>query len=83
MLLAPVANYAFLRYVGGDGQNEKSQEERYEERDLKKAKDLKSYKMEKNSFWPRVEELKNEWTWIVVGAGVAGVVGEWGVRKFL
>ncbi|KAF7879717.1 uncharacterized protein EAF02_007887 [Botrytis sinoallii] len=83
MLLAPLANYAFLRYVGGDGQNEKSQEERYEERDLKKAKDLKSYQMEKNSFWPRVEELKNEWTWIVVGAGVAGVVGEWGFGKFL
>ncbi|KAF7889067.1 hypothetical protein EAF00_009367 [Botryotinia globosa] len=83
MLLAPLTNYAFLRYVGGDGQNEKSQEERYEEGDLKKAKDLKSYKMEKNSFWPRVEELKNEWTWIVVGAGIAGVVGEWGVGKFL
>lgn len=83
MLLAPLANYAFLRYVGGDGQNEKSQEERYEERDLKKAKDLKSYKMEKNSFWPRVEEWKNEWAWIVVGTGVVGVLGEWSVRKFL
>lgn len=83
MVLAPLANYMFLRYVGGDGQNERSQEERYETKDLKKAKDFKAYKREKNSFWPGVEELQNKWTWIVVVGGAVGVLGEWGVRRFL
>lgn len=83
MLLAPLANYTFLRYIGGVEENEKSQEQRYEVKDLKKSRDLKRYKLEKNSFWPGVAELQNEWTWIVVAVGAAGVVGEWGVRKFL
>ncbi|KAJ8068221.1 hypothetical protein OCU04_003789 [Sclerotinia nivalis] len=83
MLLAPLTNYAFLRYVGGDAQNEKNQEERYETRDLEKLKDFKRYKGEKNSVWPGVEELNNGWLWSVVAAGAVGVLGEWGVRNFL
>ncbi|KAF7865916.1 hypothetical protein EAF04_006080 [Stromatinia cepivora] len=83
MLLAPLANYAFLRYVGGDTQNEKNQQERYEAKDLKKLEDFRGYKIEKNSVWPGVEELHNGWLWSVVAAGAVGVLGEWGVRNFL
>ncbi|QSZ37713.1 hypothetical protein DSL72_008812 [Monilinia vaccinii-corymbosi] len=82
MILAPLANYTFLRYIGRDGQNDRGQEERYEVKDLRKSKDLKKYKMEKNSFWPGAAEVQNGWTWIVVAVGAAGVVGEWGIRRF-
>ncbi|KAI9641229.1 hypothetical protein NHQ30_010029 [Ciborinia camelliae] len=73
MLLAPLANYAFLRYIGGDRENERSQEARYEVTDPRKLKDFKRYQREKNSFWPGVEELQNRWTWIVVAIGAAGM----------
>ncbi|ESZ97211.1 hypothetical protein SBOR_2405 [Sclerotinia borealis F-4128] len=75
MLLAPLANYTFLRYIGGQGENE------VEVKDSRKVKDLEKYKREKNSFWPGVDELHNEWTWTVVAIGAAGVFGEWGLRK--
>ncbi|APA15192.1 hypothetical protein sscle_14g099620 [Sclerotinia sclerotiorum 1980 UF-70] len=83
MLLAPVANYTFLRYVGGDAQTEKYQEERYEKMgEEEKLGDFRGLKGEKNSFWPGVQEWDNGWLWGVLGVGVVGVLGEWGVRKF-
>lgn len=81
MLLAPLANYAFLRYVGGETENEKNQEEKYLIIDAKKLRDLRRYQIEKNSFWPSLIEVKNHWTWIVVAAGVVGVGAEWAVRR--
>ncbi|KAH7039740.1 uncharacterized protein B0I36DRAFT_378877 [Microdochium trichocladiopsis] len=85
-VLGPIANYLFLRYVGGDRENEESQEERYTKgagANPVKAQQLAEYRRDKNSFWPDVKELQNQWTWVVVGAGAAGVVIEQGVRAWL
>lgn len=81
MLLAPLANYTFLRCVGGETENEKNQEEKYLITDAKKWRGLRRYQIEKNSFWPGLIEVKNHWTWIVVAAGVVGVGAEWAVRR--
>lgn len=80
-LLGPIANYVFLRYFGGDKENEASQEERYKKEDPTKMAQLNDYREAKNSFWPGVEELKNQWTWIVVGASAVGVALEQGLRS--
>lgn len=75
-LLGSVANYAFLRFLGGDKATENSQERRYSVASLEKHADLQKYREEKNSFWPDLQELSNSWLWTVVGAGVAGAVVE-------
>ncbi|KAK7736984.1 hypothetical protein SLS53_006739 [Cytospora paraplurivora] len=80
-LLGPVANYAFLRYVGGDAQNEAYQEKEYSKNPAK-ASEFAQYKQNKNSFWPNVQEGTNPWTLAVLGAGAAGVVAERVVRYF-
>ncbi|KAF2756358.1 hypothetical protein EJ05DRAFT_441357 [Pseudovirgaria hyperparasitica] len=82
-VLGPLANYAFLRYIGGDAQTETSQEERYKTEDPAKLAQLQQYKAKTNSFWPKVEELKNSWVWTVVGVGLVGAVVESGVRELL
>ncbi|KUJ09472.1 DUF1295-domain-containing protein [Mollisia scopiformis] len=82
-LLGPVANYAFLRFAGGDAENETSQEQRYVKESQKKHGQLLEYKRTKNSFWPKPEEISNPWTWTVMGAGVVGLVLEKGVRSYL
>lgn len=82
VLLGPAANYAFLRYIGGDAQNEASQSERYAETNPPKAQEFKAYRQTKNSFWPKAEEVKNPWTLTVLGAGVAGLALERVVRTF-
>jgi steroid 5-alpha reductase family enzyme len=82
-LLAPVANYVFLRYVGGDAENETSQEHRYVKESHKKHGQFEEYKRDKNSFWPKPKEATNPWTWAVLGAGVAGVALERGFRSYL
>ncbi|KAI0149028.1 hypothetical protein BJ166DRAFT_55222 [Pestalotiopsis sp. NC0098] len=74
--LGPLVNYAFLRNIGGDKQNEEYQEARYAKENPAKYQQLQEYKRTKNSFWPRLEEFKNKWLWAVVGAGAAGVVLE-------
>jgi len=82
-ILGSLANYAFLRYLGGDKVTESHQERRYSVSSLEKHADLQRYREEKNSFWPDLKELKNEWLWTVVGAGVAGALIEQGIHQFL
>ena len=64
--LGPIVNYVFLRFVGGDRENEQSQAERYAKEDPVKALQFQDYQREKNSFWPDLKEASNKWTWIVV-----------------
>ena len=73
-LLGPIANYVFLRWIGGDRQTEANQQERYEKSDPVKKGHLERYQQEKNSFWPGLEEAANPWLWLTIGAGAAGVV---------
>ncbi|KAB8266199.1 hypothetical protein BDV32DRAFT_115241 [Aspergillus pseudonomiae] len=80
VLLGPVANYAYLRFVGGDKQNEASQEARYKEQDPHKYQQLQTWRYEKNSFCPSLSELANPWAWAVVGSGLVGVVLEEAIR---
>ncbi|EQB56159.1 hypothetical protein CGLO_03841 [Colletotrichum gloeosporioides Cg-14] len=75
-LLGPLANYVFLRYVGGDKENEESQEARYLRETPKKKIDLDRYRQQKNSFWPNRSAVANKWTWTVIGCGLAGAVLE-------
>lgn len=82
-LLGPVANYVFLRFVGGDSENETAEEESYERQSQKKHTQLSEYKQQNNSFWPKPEEVHNPWTWAVVAAGVGGFVLERGFRGYL
>lgn len=82
-MVGPVANYIFLRYVGGDRANEASQEERYTAKDALKHAQLQTYRAEKNSFWPDVKEWNNTWLWTVVGIGAAASVAERGLREYL
>ncbi|KAF5531723.1 DUF1295 domain-containing protein [Fusarium mexicanum] len=79
--LGPIANYVFLRYIGGDRENEESQAERYSKHDAIKAHEFEEYRQQKNSFWPKLEELRNSWTLGVLGIGIAGVVLERGLRN--
>ncbi|KAM0441854.1 hypothetical protein ACHAQK_004792 [Fusarium lateritium] len=81
--LGPIANYVFLRYLGGDKQNEESQAERYSKHDAVKAEEFQEYRQQKNSFWPKVEEFTNTWTLGVLGVGAAGVALERGLRSVL
>jgi steroid 5-alpha reductase family enzyme len=81
--LGPIANYIFLRFISGDRENEQTQAERYEKEDPLKAVEFRQYREEKNSFWPNVREVGNKWSWVVIAAGVAGVVLERGVRSVL
>ncbi|CAN8096480.1 unnamed protein product [Discula destructiva] len=80
VLLGPLANYAFLRYVGGDAQNEASQAERYAKTSPVKAQEFAEYKNTKNSFWPRVQELTNPWTLAIFGVAAGGLALERAAR---
>jgi len=83
-LLGSVANYAFLRYLGGDKATESSQERRYSVSSLEKHADLQKYRESKNSFWPDVaKEWDNSWLWTVLGAGAAGALVEQALHQFL
>lgn len=82
-VLGSVANYVFLRFIGGDKENEASQEERYTKENPLKYQQLQEWKCEKNSFWPSIKEFQNKWTWVVFAVGAGGVVLERGVRAFL
>ncbi|KFA67321.1 hypothetical protein S40285_03654 [Stachybotrys chlorohalonatus IBT 40285] len=80
VLAGPLVNYVFLRYIGGDRENEASQEERYSKENPLKSAEFQEYKDQKNSFWPSAAEVQNQWTWIMAGAGVAGALAERGFR---
>jgi len=80
-LLGPLANYLFLRFVGGDKENEHSQARRYSSENVTKKIDFDRYRREENAFWPDKTKISNKWTWIVVGCGVAGAVVERLVRQ--
>jgi hypothetical protein len=82
-LLGPLANYLFLRYIGGDKQTEESQARRYGAEDVAKKVDFDKYRHERNAFWPDVSQLHNKWIWTVVGCGVAGALVEKAVRGLL
>ncbi|KAI6350819.1 hypothetical protein MCOR25_010361 [Pyricularia grisea] len=75
-----IANYLFLRYFGGDKENEASQEERYTKENQTKKVDFQRYQQEVNSFWPGFEAVTNKWTWIVAGCGVAAAALEQAMR---
>ena len=75
-LLGPLANYVFLRYIGGDKENEASQTQRYAEKNPEKLAQLNAYKREKNSFWPAVKDLGNVWSVGLVAGGVAAALAE-------
>lgn len=71
-LLGPLANYAFLRYIGGDRENEETQEARYLRNNPEKKVDLDRKRQQRNSFWPDTSQVKNRWAWVVIGCGMAG-----------
>ncbi|KAL1955752.1 hypothetical protein VTO42DRAFT_8150 [Malbranchea cinnamomea] len=81
VILGPLTNYVYLRFFGGDKENEASQEARYKLTNTEKYQQLQDWRQEKNSFWPSLSELTNPWTWAVVGSGVVGVVLEKVVRS--
>lgn len=81
MLLGPLANYVFLRCVGGDKQTEDSQEERYKTKDLHKYVQLREWRREQNSFWPSLRDLTNPWALAIAACGLIGVVLEETVRR--
>jgi len=81
-IAGPLANYIFLRFIGGDKENETNQEARYKTDNKTKYEQLQEWKVEKNSFWPRVEEITNPWTLVVLGCGIVGALAEVGVRSY-
>ena len=82
-LLGPVANYLFLRFVGGTQKTETSQRRRNSTSNPQKFAQFEEYSEEKNSFWPSTKEVQNPWLWTVIGGGVAGVAIEHVLREFL
>lgn len=80
ILLGPLANYLFLRCVGGDKQTEASQEERYQATDAEKLTQLREWKREKNSFWPSFKDLINPWALVIYSCGFMGAFAEEVVR---
>ncbi|GAB7345919.1 hypothetical protein MBLNU457_4155t1 [Dothideomycetes sp. NU457] len=75
-LVGPLSNLVFLRFVGGDKENEASQEQRYKTKNTIKYAQLQQWKAEKNSFWPSSKEIANPWTWALVGVGAVTVFAE-------
>jgi hypothetical protein len=79
-LLGPLANYLFLRCVGGDKQTEESQAKRYSAEDVTKKVDFDRYRHERNAFWPDASQVHNRWAWAIVGCGVAGALADRAIR---
>lgn len=82
-LIGPLANYAFLRFIGGDKENEETQEQRYKTSAPNKYIQLEAWRAEKNSFWPNPKEIANPWSIALVGIGAVGVLVERGLRRYL
>lgn len=81
IILGPLANYLFLRFVGGDKQTEASQEERYQATDTEKLEQLREWQREKNSFWPSLSELISPWALAIYSCGLMGAFTEEVVRN--
>ncbi|KAI1821594.1 DUF1295-domain-containing protein [Xylaria intraflava] len=75
-ILGGIANYLYLRYIGGDKQTEQHQERRYSESSPEKFADFQRLRKTENSFWPKADVWTNKWFWAVVGAGAAGAALE-------
>jgi steroid 5-alpha reductase family enzyme len=75
-ILGAVANYVFLRHVGGDQQTERDLARRYSENNQEKFNDFQKFRETHNSVWPKADVLTNKWLWILVGAGAVGVAIE-------
>ncbi|KAI1120601.1 DUF1295-domain-containing protein [Nemania abortiva] len=81
-MLAPVevlgglANYVFLRRVGGDRLTERHQARRYSESQPEKFADFQRRRETHNAFWPAADVWTNQWLWVVLGAGAAGALVE-------
>ncbi|CAK3951350.1 Hypothetical predicted protein [Lecanosticta acicola] len=73
----PLANYFFLRFIGGDRENEASQAERYAKEDREKHSQFELYQLQKHAFWPSVFEIANPWTWVVASVGALGAAATW------
>ncbi|KAI1415511.1 DUF1295-domain-containing protein [Hypoxylon sp. FL1857] len=82
-LIGPIANYIFLRFIGGDKENEENQEKRYSKENPVKYQQLQQYKQTKNSFWPGLAEVSNKWLWTVAAVGAGSVVLERSLHGFL
>ncbi|OTB01635.1 hypothetical protein M426DRAFT_211969 [Hypoxylon sp. CI-4A] len=82
-LIGPVANYIFLRFIGGDRENEENEAKRYSKENPTKYQQLQQYKNTKNSFWPSLKEVSNKWVWTVAAVGAGGVVLERSLVGFL
>ncbi|KAF3067137.1 hypothetical protein GL218_08862 [Daldinia childiae] len=82
-LLGPITNYIFLRFIGGDKENEEHQEKRFAKESPAKYKELQQYKKAKNSFWPSLAEFGNKWLWTVAAVGAGGVVLERSLGSFI
>jgi hypothetical protein len=82
-ILGSIANYIFLRYIGGDKQTEAHQERRYSQSSLEKHADFQKFKESHNSVWPKTDVMGNKWLWIVLGAGAAGAAVEQVVNQLL
>ncbi|KAI0475384.1 DUF1295-domain-containing protein [Xylariaceae sp. FL0804] len=82
-VLGCIANYLFLRYIGGDKQTEQHQERRYSASNLDKHADFRKFKESHNSVWPKADVLTNKWFWTVIGAGVAGAAVEQAMHQFI
>lgn len=67
--------------MGGDADGDNLQAERYTKTNTVKAQQFAEYRRTKNSFWPKTQEFTNPWTLAVIGAGIAGLVLERGVRS--
>ena len=81
-LLGTLTIYLIQRYLGGDQENERSQEERWRKAgDTEKLKDLQVYREEKNSFWPSLREVGNPFLWRDIGLGAILMVGVEAVRR--
>jgi steroid 5-alpha reductase family enzyme len=83
LFLGPLANYVFLRFVGGDAQLEANQAERYSEFDPAKERQFKRYQAEVNAFWPKLSALTEPWFLAVVAIGAAGVGAEKIIRTLV
>ncbi|KAI1260265.1 DUF1295-domain-containing protein [Xylariaceae sp. FL1019] len=82
-ILGAIANYLFLRYVGGDKQTERHQHRRYSESNPEKFADFQKRKESHNSFWPKSDVLTNKWLWTIVAAGVAGAAVEQTIHQLI
>ncbi|VUC23607.1 unnamed protein product [Clonostachys rosea] len=82
-ILAPITNYIFLRFNGGNKEDESSRQDRYSKGDPLKAQQFQAYQQDVNSFWPNTKGLKSKWTQVAAAVGVGGMFLEWAARTLV